>query len=180
MWQSCYCCGDLTAMEIRCVKNSPKNDHSIAICSIFIGHILGGTWWFLMSSRFRIWMAKGDRPEVAKSQAVTILTLEQNPPWVLYICKKFSQEDLALESKLWLPGFLLHRPLILLAIRVLTAFSNIGQAKHGQKGLPSNFCSKEVCSPMYSHHFTFYDPSPIACRNKNVTQVPVTYHWSVF
>ena len=44
MWQSCYCCGDLTAMEIRCVKNSPKNDHSIAICSIFIGHILGGTW----------------------------------------------------------------------------------------------------------------------------------------
>ena len=88
--------------------------------------------------------------------------------------------DFALKSKLWLPGFLFHRPLILLAISVLTAFSNFGQAKHGQKGVPSNFCSKKVCSPMYSHHFTFYDPSPIACPNKNVTQVPVTYHWSVF
>ena len=32
-------------------------------------------------------------------------------------------------------------------------------AKHGQKGHASNFRSKGVCSPIYSHHFTFYGPS---------------------
>ena len=47
----------------------------------------------------------------AKSWAVTIWTLKQNPPErkFLYILKKFPQEDFALKSKLWPPSFLLHR-----------------------------------------------------------------------
>ena len=44
---------------------------------------------------------------VAKSPAVTILTLEQNPPEriFLYMLNKFSQEDFALRSKLWPNNF---------------------------------------------------------------------------
>ena len=88
-----------------------------------------------MSRRFRICMAKGGRESlrpsygrpnltlistgkknkkgVPKSPAVTIMTLEQNPPerkFLTYI-KIFSQEDLALKSKLRLGGFLLHLPI---------------------------------------------------------------------
>ena len=47
---------------------------------------------------------------VGKSPAVTILTLEQNPPErkFLYMLKIFSQEDFALQSKLWPANFWEH------------------------------------------------------------------------
>ena len=48
----------------------------------------------------------------SKSWAVTILTLERNPPErkLLYMLKIFSQEDFALKSKLRPGGFLQHLP----------------------------------------------------------------------
>ena len=86
-----------------------------------------------MSRRFKISVAKGGRESlrpsyglpkltlisrakkpkkrVPKSPAVTILTLEQNPPkrnFLTYI-KIFSQEDFALRSKLWPNNFSEHR-----------------------------------------------------------------------
>ena len=95
----------------------------------YIWHILSATWWIPLSRRFRICMAKGGRESLRpsygrsklilisikkspyavlrKSWAVTILTLEQNPPerkFLTYI-KIFSQEDFALKSKLWPLGF---------------------------------------------------------------------------
>ena len=95
-----------------------------------VWYILGVTWWILMSRRFRICMAKGDRESarpsygrpkltlisrekkitlggVAKTWQAAILTLEQNPPerkFLTYI-KIFSQEDFALRSKLWPNNF---------------------------------------------------------------------------
>ena len=89
-----------------------------------------------MSRQFRICMAKGGRESarpswsrpkltlilrgkkiafdgVAITWQAAILTLEQNPPerkFLTYI-KIFSQEDLALKSKLRPGGFLLHRPI---------------------------------------------------------------------
>ena len=80
----------------------------------YVWHILGATWWFLMSRRFRICIAKGGRESdgqslplfqerkntldsVPKTWAVTILTLEQNPSSIQNEYKKFSQEDFALK-----------------------------------------------------------------------------------
>ena len=42
-------------------KIPKKNDHLIAICSIFLKvlYILDGTWWILMSRRFRICVPEG-------------------------------------------------------------------------------------------------------------------------
>ena len=47
---------------------------------------------------------------VAKSWGVTILTLEQNPPERIFLTfiKIFSQEDFALQSKLWPANFWEH------------------------------------------------------------------------
>ena len=85
-----------------------------------------------MSRRFRICTAKGGRESlrpsysllkltlilrekntlggVTKSWAVTILTLEQNPPERIFLMtlKKSSKEDFALESKLRPAKFLQH------------------------------------------------------------------------
>ena len=76
---------------------------------------------------------KKPKKGVPKSWAVTILTLEQNPPerkFLTYI-KIFSQEDFALKSKLWPLGFLEHLP-IFAGNSHFTCISQLRAGKHGQ------------------------------------------------
>ena len=135
-----------------------------------------------MSRRFRICMAKGGRESarpsygrskltlisrekitlgsVAKSWAVTILTLEQNPPeriFLIYI-KKFSREDFALKSKLWPPKFLEHRPIFAGNSRS-TGISQLQAGKTRSKRPRSHWLSTVHLLPYMWASFYPLDPS---------------------
>ena len=55
-------------------------------------------------------------------------------------------------------AFLLHL-IFLITDRIWSPSLDFGRQKHGQKCPAANFSQKGVCSPMYTGHFTFYDPS---------------------
>ena len=66
-------------------------------------------------------------------------------------------------QKLWLYLFL-QRLIFLLTDHILSPSPDFGQQKQGQKCPAANFFQKGVCSPVNSHHFTFYDPSQYPFR----------------
>ena len=84
-----------------------------------------------------------------------ILTLEQNhPERMSSMYKKILSGAILLKSQICDCVIFCYTALFWLATRILPAFFNFGQAKHGQNGHAATFCQKGICCPVRKHHFT--------------------------